>query len=103
MGQLSGEGCMDHQKPTLLGHAVQTLHWLSTENARKWIPPELPIVSFWPGRTLGGLFVARYSPAPGVTCSELIAFCGVVRRQEKLGLWASHVYINDFTAPVHQT
>ncbi len=46
-------------------HACALLCHASALQARKYVPPELPLVNFF-GYTLGGFYLARYS----CECSE---------------------------------
>lgn len=75
------------------GPVLATLHAVPVERARRLVPEEYTIVSV-AGRTLGGLFVARYGPGSALEYSELIAACGVVRRGSRLGLWITHLFVD---------
>lgn len=77
------------------GMALVSLHWVEAERARRWIPPGRALVQPWPGRTLGGVFVARYGPGSVLRYRELIAGCATVWHRGRPALWASHVLVDD--------
>ena len=37
----------------LKGYALQTVHLIDIEKARPFVPPDLEIISVWPGKTVG--------------------------------------------------
>lgn len=79
----------------LEGYAVQTLQLVNIEQACKFIPSELEIVSLLPGKTLGGIYISCYESGSLLTYNELIVVPGFVRYQEKIGVWISHIYVDD--------
>ncbi|MFM7425804.1 MAG: acetoacetate decarboxylase family protein [Elainella sp.] len=80
---------------TLKGHSLQSLHLLDIEQVRASVPAELQILSPWPGKTLGGLFVAAYQQGSTLVYSELIGVSALVYAQGKLGAWISHIYVDN--------
>ena len=57
---------------TLKGYAFQTLHLLDIDRVRPLIPPELNIISVFPGKTLGGVYLSYYGQGSVLEYSELI-------------------------------
>lgn len=80
---------------TLKGFAYQTLHLIDITAASPFIPPELAIVAAAPGKTLGGVYLAQYEDGSSLTYNELIVVAGVVRRQQTIGAWVSHIYVDN--------
>jgi hypothetical protein len=79
----------------LHGYAVQTLHLIECDRVRSIIPPELEIMSILPGRTLGGVYLSHYGAGSVLQYSELIVVAALVRYGNKIGLWISHVYVDN--------
>jgi acetoacetate decarboxylase len=79
----------------LRGYAVQTLHLIDIENARPFVPSELDIVSVFPGKTIGGIYVSSYQSGSTLEYNELIVISGLVRYREKIGSWISHIYVDN--------
>jgi hypothetical protein len=84
----------------LQGYAIQSLNFLDIEYSRKYIPPELEIVSLFPGKTLGGVYLSVYESGSLVQYNELIVVAGLVKYQQKLGFWISHIYVDSETSVV---
>ncbi len=80
---------------TLKGHSLQSLHWLEVEHVRDSVPPELQILSPWPGKTLGGVYVAAYQQGSTLVYNELIVVSALVYAQGKFGAWISHIYVDN--------
>ncbi len=80
---------------TLKGYAFQTLQLVNIEQASKFIPPELEIVSLLPGNTLGGIYISSYENDSFLKYNELIVVPGFVRYQGKIGAWISHIYVDN--------
>lgn len=79
---------------TLHGHAVQTLHPVDIDRSRPLIPPELEIVSVFPGKTLGGVYLASYGTGSVLQYNELIVFSALVSHAGKVAPWVSHIYVD---------
>lgn len=79
----------------LLGHGVQCLHLLPTAAVRPLIPPELEILSVWPGKTIGVIAFAHYGPGSTIAYNELIVAPAAVRGPAGWGVWISHIYVDD--------
>ncbi|MEA5593624.1 acetoacetate decarboxylase family protein [Rivularia sp. UHCC 0363] len=79
---------------TLKGYAVQTLQLVNIEQASKFIPSELKIISFLPGKTLGGIYISCYDGSL-LTYNELIVVPGFVSYQGNIGAWISHIYVDN--------
>ncbi len=80
---------------TLKGYAFQTLQLVDIEQASKFIPPELDIVSLLPGKTLGSMYISSYESGSLLKYNELIVIPGFVRYQGKFGGWISHIYVDN--------
>lgn len=80
---------------TLQGYAMQTLHLIDIDAVRHLIPSELEIISLWPGKTLGGVYLSRYGPESVLEYSELIVIPAVVGYKGKIGGWVSHIYVDN--------
>jgi acetoacetate decarboxylase len=84
------------QAPWMLyGYAIQTVHLIDIEKARPLIPKELEIVSIWPGKTLGGVYISSYKSGSVLEYSELIVIPAVVSNSGKIGGWVSHIYVDN--------
>lgn len=79
----------------LRGEAILRVQALPLERVRQFVPPELSVVPVWPGRTLGGLFVARYGGGSTRQYHELMVIPALVRRGRRVGGWVSHIYVDD--------
>jgi hypothetical protein len=44
----------------LKGYAIQTLHLVNVDRVRPLIPSELEIISVWPGKTFGSVYLSNY-------------------------------------------
>ncbi|MBL1174893.1 acetoacetate decarboxylase family protein [Pantanalinema sp. GBBB05] len=79
----------------LQGYAIQTLHWLDIDRVRPTIPAALSIVPLFPGKTLGSVYIATYSPGSSLEYNELIVVSGLVYHGHQWGAWISHIYVDD--------
>ncbi|MFB2934834.1 acetoacetate decarboxylase family protein [Aerosakkonemataceae cyanobacterium BLCC-F154] len=80
---------------TLKGFAVQTVQLVDIERSRPLIPQELEIVSIWPGKTIGGVYLSSYKFGSVLEYSELIVVAGMVSYAGKFGAWISHIYVDN--------
>ncbi|HCF26945.1 MAG TPA: acetoacetate decarboxylase [Cyanobacteria bacterium UBA11049] len=80
---------------TLQGYAFQTLHLLDIDRVRSLIPPELNIISVFPGKTLGGVYLSYYGQGSVLEYSELIVIAAVLNYKGKFGGWVSHIYVDN--------
>lgn len=80
---------------TLQGYAIQTLQLVDIQRVRPLIPPELEIVSVWPGKTLGGVYVSSYRSGSVLQYNELIVNSAIVRYAGRIGGWVSHIYVDN--------
>lgn len=78
----------------LQGYAIQTLNFLDIKTSRCFIPSELEIVSILPGKTLGGVYLSVYQSGSILQYNELIVVAGLVRYQNQIGSWISHIYVD---------
>ncbi|WP_225977590.1 acetoacetate decarboxylase family protein [Nostoc sp. CENA543] len=79
----------------LEGYGIQTLHWVDVKQAAAFVPSELEIVSFLPGKTLAGIYVSAYEADSLLQYNELIVVPAVVRYQKHIGAWISHIYVDN--------
>ncbi|MBE9179605.1 acetoacetate decarboxylase family protein [Oculatella sp. LEGE 06141] len=79
---------------TLHGYAIQTVQPIDIDLVRSLIPSELEIVSIFPGKTLGGLYLASYGTGSTLEYNELIVVSGIARANGKIGIWVSHIYVD---------
>jgi Acetoacetate decarboxylase (ADC) len=80
---------------TLQGYAIQTLHLVNIDQVRPLIPLELEIISVWPGKTLGSVYLSNYGSGSVLEYSELIVAPALVNYQRKIGAWISHIYVDN--------
>ncbi|MBY0587683.1 acetoacetate decarboxylase family protein [bacterium] len=78
----------------LSGQGVQLVQTVDVRDVRRLVPPELSIVSVWPGRTLGVVAFAHYGPGSVLEYDELIIAPAIVRYRGQWGVWVSHIYVN---------
>lgn len=81
---------------TLKGYAIQTLQLIEIEQVRSSIPPEFEIVSVLPGKTIGGVYLSKYTTGSVLEYSELIIAPAIVRYAGKIGGWVSHIYVDNY-------
>jgi acetoacetate decarboxylase len=62
--------------------------------ARAHVPPDVAVVGVAPGRTAGGLLIARYEPGSTLRYGELLVFPALTRVRGALGMWISHAYVD---------
>lgn len=88
---------MNYPSPpwNLQGYAIQSLNLVDLEQARAVIPSELTVVSVFPGKTLGGIYLSTYQFGSPLQYSELIIVPGLTRYGDRLGAWISHIYVGD--------
>jgi acetoacetate decarboxylase len=88
---------MSYPQPpwTLKGDAFVTLQLLDIARVRPLIPAELNIVSVLPGKTIGGVYLSKYSSGSALEYSELIIIAGFLSYNGKFGGWVSHIYVDN--------
>ncbi|HBB32802.1 MAG TPA: acetoacetate decarboxylase [Cyanobacteria bacterium UBA8803] len=79
----------------LQGYALQTLQLLDVDLVRPLIPSEFEIISVWPGKTVGGVYLSSYEGGSVLEYHELIIAAGIVRYANKVGGWISHIYVDN--------
>ncbi len=79
---------------SLCGQGMALPRLIRVEHVRRLIPPELRIFQVLPGKTAGGLFLARYEPGSTLAYSELIVAAATVYRAGRIGIWISHIYVD---------
>lgn len=80
---------------TLQGYSIQSLQLIDIEQARPLVPTELEIVSVFPGKTLGGIYVASYETGSTLLYNELIVVGALTRYANQVGSWVSHIYVDN--------
>jgi acetoacetate decarboxylase len=79
----------------LQGYALQTLNAVNIEDSRSFVPPELEIISIFPGKTLGGVYLSAYESGSILEYNELIVVAALVSYKGKIGSWISHIYVDN--------
>ncbi|NJL68169.1 MAG: acetoacetate decarboxylase family protein [Oscillatoriales cyanobacterium RU_3_3] len=79
----------------LQGYALQTLQLVDVARVRPMIPSELEIISVFPGKTLGGVYISSYGLGSVMEYNELIAVSAIVHFSGKWGAWVSHIYVDN--------
>lgn len=79
----------------LQGYAIQTVRLIDIEQVRPLIPSGFKILSVWPGKTIGGVYLSYYESGSVLEYSELIVVAGVVSYSGKIGAWISHIYVDN--------
>jgi acetoacetate decarboxylase len=79
----------------LAGSAVAALWLVDTKVAKRFVPSGIGLVCVLPGKSVGGLLLARYGEGSTLPYNELIVFTGVVRKGWRVGGWISHIYVDD--------
>lgn len=80
---------------TLKGDAFVSLQLLDIAGVRPLIPTELNIISVLPGKTVGGVYLSKYSSGSVLEYSELIIIAGFLSYKGKFGSWVSHIYVDN--------
>ena len=62
--------------------------------ARAHLPGDVEVVAVAPGRTAGGLLVARYEPGSTLAYGELLVFPALTQVAGSIGMWISHAYVD---------
>lgn len=79
----------------LKGYALQTLNLIDIDKARPFVPPDLEIVSVWPGKTVGGIYLSSYGSGSVLEYSEAIVVPALVSYGGRWGAWISHIYVDN--------
>ncbi|MEG3841563.1 acetoacetate decarboxylase family protein [Microcoleus sp. herbarium14] len=79
----------------LQGYAVQTLQLVDVARVRPLVPSELEIISLFPGKTLGGIYISSYGLGSVMEYNELIVVSAIAHYAGKLGAWISHIYVDN--------
>jgi len=80
---------------TIQGNGFFSIHLLDIERVQSYIPREFKVVSIFPGKTIGGLYVASYNASSSLIYNELIVVAGLVFHSNKIGAWISHIYVDN--------
>ena len=79
----------------LQGKAIQSVQPVDIDQVRPLVPPQLEIVPVFPGKTLAGLYISAYTVGSDLEYNELIVVNGVVRSGDRIGIWVSHIYVDN--------
>lgn len=84
------------QAPWILqGYAFQTLQLIDIDRVRPFVPAELDIISVFPGKTVGGVYLSKYGASSVLEYSELIIISGLHSYKGNFGGWVSHIYVDN--------
>jgi acetoacetate decarboxylase len=79
----------------LQGYAIGTLQLIDVALVRPLVPSELEIISLFPGKTLGGIYISSYGLGSVMEYNELIVVSAIVNYSGKWGAWISHIYVDN--------
>jgi acetoacetate decarboxylase len=82
----------------LYGQALQSIHLVDLARAKELVPADLEIVSVLPGKTLGSLYLSTYDANSTLEYHELIVVAALVRYQDKIGSWVSHICVDNLNS-----
>ncbi len=80
---------------TLKGYAFIALQPIDIDRVRPLIPSELDIISVWPGKTVGGVYLSSYGSGSVLEYSELIVVAALTSYAGGFGGWISHIYVDN--------
>ena len=78
----------------LLGKAWISFHAVDITVMQRFLPSMLEVLPIFPGKTLGGIYVASYGEGSVLRYNELIVFCGLVRYGDRISNWVTHIYVD---------
>lgn len=67
---------------------------LDAARVRPYVDPQFDLVTPWPGRTLGGVFLTAYGPGSTLEYHEFGVVAGWVRHGRRTGFYVSHLYVD---------
>jgi len=79
----------------LQGYAIATLQLVDVALVRPLVPSELEIISVFPGKTLGGIYISSYGLGSVMEYNELIVVSAIANYAGKWGAWISHIYVDN--------
>ncbi len=79
----------------LQGYAIATLQLVDVALVRPLVPSELEIISLFPGKTLGGIYISSYGLGSVMEYNELIVVSAIANYAGKWGPWISHIYVDN--------
>lgn len=80
---------------TLRGFFLQTLHPIEIERIRPLLPSQLSVISVFPGKTLGGVYLSYYDDRSALSYNELVIIAAIARYGHHFGSWISHIYVDN--------
>ena len=80
---------------TLKGYGFLAVQLIDIERIRSYIPDQLEIIPVFPGKTIGGIYISCYEEGSTLIYNELIVACAMVRYNNKVGGWVSHIYVDN--------
>lgn len=82
----------------LEGYAIATLQLVDVALVRPLVPSELQIISLFPGKTLGGIYISSYGLGSVMEYNELIVVSAIANYAGKWGAWISHIYVDNLNS-----
>jgi hypothetical protein len=79
---------------SLQGFGLVSLNLIDSAQVRSLIPNEISVIDVWPGKTLGGVYLAFYGSGSVLEYNELIVFAPLVRYSNQFGSWITHIYVD---------
>ncbi len=76
-------------KTTVLGLCL-----LDAVPVRPYVDPQFDLLTPWPGKTLGGVFLTAYGPGSTLEYHEFGVVAGWVRHGGRSGFYLSHLYVD---------
>ena len=82
----------------LEGYAIATLQLVDVALVRPLVPSELEIISLFPGKTMGGIYISSYGLGSVMEYNELIVVSAIANYAGKWGAWISHIYVDNLNS-----
>jgi hypothetical protein len=77
------------------GAMISTVQLVDVDLVRPALPEGFEVVSVLPGKTVGGVYLARYGPGSTVEYNEFGIFPAYVRYGRRSGLWVAMLYVDN--------
>ena len=79
----------------LRGWGAMTLQLVDLAAARRHASPELRPIPVWPGKALGGLYVASYETGSTLAYHELVVMAALAAGGGRIGAWIPLIYVDE--------
>lgn len=79
----------------LTGPMASMVGFVDVAAVRPMIPEDVQVIPVVPGKTMGALLIADYQDGATVRYSELVVVGAITRSSGRLGVWMTHVYVNN--------